>query len=201
MAHPEPEERIAQALHAQVMELGKQIQEYTLSADKYFGLATTVIVATLTLTVSNNYPAVVIALPFALGGLLLYVMQLFTERAARAGMRRAFEEQLRARYSYYFAAVEQCLDEAVSQKRWSVIASTVLYTLALGASFFVSMRTAIEVEQDVGNWLPWAVGSSLIAISAAMVIALRELQRAEDQAFASATALLPANSESPEPAV
>ncbi len=183
MTDPIDEKVIAQALQTQVMELGKQIQEFTLSADKYFGIATSLIVAALTLALTRDYSDALIALPFALGGILLYAMQLFTERAARAGMRRALEQKLRSEYMYFFAAVEDCLDGSVNQRRASVVASTFLYGVAMLGAIVAAIVLAVRRGETVGVWLPWLVTVASVLIIAGMLLAYRELSSAQERAY------------------
>lgn len=186
---PSEDEKSASGLQAQIFELGKQVQEFTMSADKYFALATTIIVAALTLTITNKFAAAIVALPFALGGILLYVMQLFTERAARAGMRKALEKRLRAHSNYYYAAVSDCLDRAVSQHRLSVVASTALYLSTMVLSSFMSIVSARHMVTALGAWLPGLVEGGILLLGASMIIAYSELARAEKRAYDYALAL------------
>jgi small-conductance mechanosensitive channel len=178
----------------EIAELTKQIQEYTHGADKYFGIATTVIVAAITLSISNKVPAALIALPFAVSGILLYVMQLFTERAARMGMRRSLEKHLREHFGYWLAAKGDCFERAVNQSRLSVRFSTGLYIVAyLGTCTISTIRALnLKLKGVMSYALPGMVILGLIIMAAAMVIAYDELAHADEKAFDDTEARRPA---------
>jgi hypothetical protein len=166
-----------------ISEVAKQIQEFTMSADKYFGLATTTIVATVGLAVSQKLPAALVALPFALGGILLYVVQLFTERSARMGIRGFLEDRLRQTKGYWYANQNACLSAAVSQERHSVRVSTALYAVTYFGSCLISVRAASKIEAVPGIPLAVIVSVALLSLSAALIISMRELTRAYATAY------------------
>lgn len=178
----------------EIVDLTKQIQDYTHGADKYFGIATTVIVAAMTLSISNKVPAALVALPFAVSGILLYVMQLFTERAARMGMRRSLEKYLREHFGYWLATRDECFEHAVNQGRPSVIFSTVLYGAAYFGMCIVAINRArnLNLRGRIGEALPWMVAVGLIIMAAAMVVTYVELARADKRAFDDTEARHPA---------
>jgi hypothetical protein len=172
---------IAEVMLEQCRELSRQIQTYTHSADKYFGLATTLTVATITVALSNKFELAVVGLPFALGGLMLYVVQLMTERAARVGMKRYLEDALRE-MGYAFALEERCLDRVVSERRASVKFSTALYACGYLATCVFSVLAAANYG-DHGRWLVVVTVVLLIVLSAGVATAVVELQRADGEAY------------------
>lgn len=165
----------------QYRELSRQVQTYTHSADKYFGLATTLTVAAITVALSNKFELAVVGLPFALGGLILYVMQLMTERAARMGMRRQLEDRLRAN-GYMSALEELCLNSVASERRASVIFSTGLYAFGYLATCVFSVLAAAKYD-EYGHWLVVITVVLLTVLTCGVATAVLELQRADDAAY------------------
>lgn len=181
------DDKLKDAALQEASDLSKQIQEFGLGADKYFAVATTITVAAMTLGITGKLPAALIALPFAIAGLLMYVVQLFTERAARVGMRRYLEQYLREQHGHWFSTRENCLDVAVNhERRPSVKISTALYAAGYLGMCWLAVSAAMGMTSD-HFWryaLPCAVGAGLAIMAVAMGSAYRELTRADDVAYA-----------------
>jgi hypothetical protein len=134
--------------------------------------------------VSDKFPAALVALPFALSGIFLYVMQLFTERAARIGMRRFLEKYIRSSSSYWFVNKEDCLNKAVNQRRPSVIISTGLYTAGYLGSCWIAIDAARQLDvSPFHDSLPEVVLGALVAVTIALLVTYIELARADRVAF------------------
>jgi hypothetical protein len=177
------------AVTSTIADLSKQIHEFTFCADKYFGIALTTIVAVAGLAVAQKLPAALAALPIAIGGILFYVLQLFTERAARMGMRRYLEEWLQKRHGQWHMAQESCLREAVSQERASVKISTILY----GMTYLVSCVVAVRASAGMSSGAPVAAvfAVAYLLMCVAMLIAIKEMARAEEAAYRFMKSLAP----------
>ncbi|MEV0707375.1 hypothetical protein [Nocardia aurea] len=188
------DEKEIAALESQVLKLGEEIHAYTLSTDKYFTVATTVVVAAITLKVANKFPAAVIALPFALAGLLMYVMQLYTERAARIGIKASLEVALQHKSGYWFVRKTAALDEAVNQDRASVRWSTGLYGLGYLASCAFAFIDSWRL--NLSGWMhivvPYTILGLLLLLFIPMLTAMLELARARGKGEAHISSIQPA---------
>lgn len=189
------ENKEAEGLLAAVNDLGKQIQDYTLSADKYFGLATTTIAAAVALAAAQKLPAALVALPYALGGILLYVMQLFTERSARMGMRRFLEERLRKHESFWYVRQDECLGKAVSQRRASVRVSVGLYAATYLSACIVAIVATRRIKGVPANLLTSLSCVAIAAMTLALIVAALELDKAETLAYEHMKSKQPQNNE------
>ncbi len=176
-------EKEAEGLLVAINDLGRQIQDFTLSADKYFGLATTTIAAAVALAAAQKLPAALVALPYALGGILLYVMQVFTERSARMGMRRFLEERLQQHAAFWYARQGACLGMAVSQRRASVRVSVGLYAATYLSACIVAIVATCKIKGVPTNLLTSLSGVAIAAMSLALIVAALELDKAEDRAY------------------
>lgn len=172
--------------------LANEIQLYTHGSDKYFALSLTAIVAAATLTIEYDAWVALVVLPFTLGGLLTYVTQLQTERAARIGQRDALETIARREPRYWNLVGEACLAKAVSQRRPSVKFNAVVYALAYVAScvgaFYGLKQLVPDSQFDIWGW---SLVVTLLATTFALLIATRELQGAEASARAYVLAQAP----------
>jgi hypothetical protein len=183
----------AEGLLAAVNDLGKQIQDFTLSADKYFGLATTTIAAAVALAAAQKLPAALVALPYALGGILLYVMQVFTERSARMGMRRFLEERLQEHPAFWYARQGACLEEAVSQRRRSVHISVGLYAATYLSACIVAIVATRRIKGVPADLLTSLSGVAITFMTFALIVAALELDKAEALAYQYMESVQPQN--------
>lgn len=189
----------AEGLLAAINDLGKQIQDFTLSADKYFGLATTTIAAAVALAAAQKLPAALVALPYALGGILLYVMQVFTERAARMGMRRFLEDHLQQHAPFWYARQGACLSMAVSQRRASVRVSVSLYAATYLSACIIAIVATRKIKEVPANLLTSLSAIAIAAMTLALVVAALELDRAERLAYEYMEAVQPQSKENISP--
>jgi hypothetical protein len=181
--HVTDDDKEAEGLLAAINDLGKQIQDFTLSADKYFGLATTTIAAAVALAAAQKLPAALVALPYALGGILLYVMQVFTERAARMGMRRFLEECLQQHAPFWYARQGACLGEAVSQRRASVRVSVGLYAATYLSACIIAIVATRKIKGVPADLLTSLSGVAIASMTLALIVAVLELDKAEGVAY------------------
>lgn len=187
-------EKNTEHLVAQCKELADSINSYTTSADKYFGLVGTLGVgasAVLTGEVkSETLLAVIVVSPVVLAVVLHYVCQLLTEKAARSRTKQALEERLAEIQSSGQFRLEEHLSEIVSQKRWSVVFSTILYGFLMVALCIGAFRAALSLD---GNALGLTVGSLALALVLtlfAVAVSGREMMGAHDAALSRARCTL-----------
>jgi hypothetical protein len=124
-----------------------------------------------------------VALPYALGGILLYVMQVFTERSARMGMRRFLEERLQQHAGFWYARQGACLGTAVSQRRASVRVSVGLYAATYLSACVVAIVATRKIKGVPADLLTSLSGVAIAAMSLALIVAAVELDKAEELAY------------------
>lgn len=165
-------------------ELDKASRDFLLSSDKVIALASTIAIGGLTLGLDKKQSAVLIALPFALLSVYIYMFQVYTERFSRSGHRRYLEER-----------INELLDDPVlvndvrvaptRDNRPSVKLSGLLYLSALFATIPIAWHSVREF-QSTFRWLPLAFTLAITFTLATWLQALLEMLSAADIAYASA---------------
>lgn len=181
---------------SQIEALGGQIAEYTAAADKYFALAGTLSVAILAAALRapsgaqstgpaiGLWDAVILASPFALAFLLHYVAQLWTERAARVGVKLALEDLVTRTALVPYVTLERILAQSVSQRRLSVKISTGIFGAILLAVFTLGGYRAVHLFDAIdASWVSYAYYMTALAMLLDLLLVNREMRRAERIAF------------------
>ncbi|MFC8190875.1 hypothetical protein ACFUMH_04325 [Cellulomonas sp. NPDC057328] len=171
-----------------IEQLSAEIREYTALSDRYFAFAGTILVATLGVLAGNNGDefrgAISIAAPFAFLGILHYVAQLQTEKAARLGMKRAAEERLLTLLPGAHLATVAILESCVGQRRTSVKLSIAVYIAAVATTVGLLVRGMSDSKLIHDSpLLSAAVVASLVLLAVAAGSSTMEMLRAEASAY------------------
>lgn len=182
-------------LFAQVKELSDQIDSYTTSADKYFGLVGTLGIGALAVVArpdgrSQVLNSILLASPLILLVILHYVAQLLTERGARVGIKRAIEDHLGRLDLKSEVQIESQLKEVVGQQRPSVIVSMFLYLLVVAGAVVGGFQAAADFDHHSFGRTSWSLLIGLVLMIIAVLISTVEMLRADRSGYRNTTARL-----------
>jgi hypothetical protein len=174
-------------LFAQIKELSDQIDSYTSSADKYFGLVGTLGVAALAVLArdgrSGVLNSIVLATPLVLLIILHYVAQILTERGARVGVKRAIEDHLSTLDVTSEVQIETRLQKVVGQKRLSVIVSMILYGLVAAGAIAGGFESAHSFDHGSFGRASWGLLTGVVLMVLALATSTVEMLRAEPNGY------------------
>ncbi|MGW6278432.1 hypothetical protein [Kribbella sp. NPDC055071] len=182
-------------LVAQIKELGDQIDSYTSSADKYFGLVGTLGIATVAVVArpdgrSDVLNSIVLAAPLILLVILHYVAQILTERGARVGVKRAIEDHLSRLDPRSEVRIETRLRNVVGQKRLSVIVSMILFGFVAAGATVGGFEAAHEFDHDRFGRISWSLLAGVVLMLLALAMSTAEMLVADSNGYREASGWL-----------
>lgn len=172
-------------LAKEILDLRSAEREFLQSGDKFVALASTIGIAGLTIGLVNDQPVALLVLPFALVAVLLFLVQIYTERMSRAGHRKLLEEVANEMMGINLF-VEQALIAPLRDRRKSVWIATAVYALLVFSSAWLAWLSIEKVvSEPVAPWR-WAISTAFLVLVLAIGIASAELNHAEESAYRAA---------------
>lgn len=162
--------------------IGQGIRTLFITNEKIIGLGFTIIATGLTFGIKEEINEILLFLPVAIFGMMLYGVHIFTELMSMSGYRRCLEEKINVLLEDNILHWES----SVVQKKHRTFGNYLLYIvyfLFLVLAIFVSLSTAWQHYSDK---VFWGIASLTLGLLVALIISIVEMNKVRDKTYQNA---------------
>jgi len=159
--------------------VGQKIEALFLTSERIIGLGIVVIVAMLTFGLERKINSILLFLPVAFLGVLLYGVHVFTELTSLGGYKRYLEERINTIFEENLLFWESI----IAKKRHYAF---VTYFLHFLYAFFLVLTVSLSLHtawQHYGNKVFWFIITFLLGLSIGLIISLVKMYKAFDETY------------------